>query len=278
VTCTSSTGAASPGGCRGYAEYLLRNALDIESTRRARYYTVDGPEYGVEMRADLSAEFAAKLGIDQSRPLRMQEFASLMNARDTAGDYIEGRKRHSAHQSVASVFGLADDRLPTPDEIRNVLEGRRADGQAPRSDRGNQALLPERRVDSAIRAYKRAIGVNPERDATDAEIQRVADAKIDVADYRKHIGWTTPQTGYVDLTFSSDKSVGNAYALAETDAERAFILGAVSGAIDDAMAYVESQIGYARRGAAGTGVPEKAEMAAPSSTPTGHTVSASRAR
>jgi len=259
VTCTSQTGAASSSGCRGYAEYLLRGALDIESTRRARYYTVDGPEHGVEMRTDLSPEFAAKLGIDQSRPIRMQEFAHLMNCRTASGEEIEGRKRHSAHQSVAGVFGLPDDRMPTADEIRNVLDGKRADGEAPRSEHGKHELLSEKRVASAVRAYKRAIGVSPGREATDAEIDRVAGARIDVADYRKRAGWTTPQTGYVDLTFSADKSVGNAYALAPTDAEREFIANSVSGAIDDAMAYAETVLGHARRGK--DGIPERAEMA-----------------
>lgn len=262
MTCTSQTGAASSSGCRGYAEYLLRNALDIESTRRARYYTVDGPEHGVELRPDLSPEFAARLGIDQSRPLRMQEFAHLMNARDAAGEQIPGRKRHSEHQSVADMFGLVNDRMPTADDIRNVLAGKRADGGAPRSDKGNFAPLPDKRVTSAVRAYKRAIGVNPDRDATDAEIERVATAKpgetFNVADYRKRIGWTTPQTGFCDLTFSADKSVGNAYALAPTEAEREFIAGCVSGAIDDAMSYAETVLGHARRGK--DGVPERAEM------------------
>jgi hypothetical protein len=46
-----------------------------------------------------------------------------------------------------------------------------------------------------------------------------------------------PPVGFVDLTFSADKSVNTCYGLAPTEAERAIILSAVHAATDDAMAH-----------------------------------------
>jgi hypothetical protein len=97
---------------------------------------------------DLSAAFAERLGIDLSRPLTMTEIANLMNNRTASGGEIEGKKRHSAHQSVASVFGLDPKALPTVAAIENVLAGKRADGEVPRSETGNGHPLSDAAVAS----------------------------------------------------------------------------------------------------------------------------------
>ena len=72
-----------------------------------------------------------------------------MNIRRADGSEIEGRKQHSAHQSVAEVFGLEGDALPTEAEIENVLAGRRADGTAPR---GPESTAAASTMHSACRA------------------------------------------------------------------------------------------------------------------------------
>ena len=55
----------------------------------------------------------------------------------------------------------------------------------------------------------------------------------------------------MDLCFSAPKSVSVAWAFAETDAERASILQAHRDARDEALAYVEREIGVARNGERG---------------------------
>ncbi|MCU0259246.1 MAG: relaxase domain-containing protein, partial [Solirubrobacteraceae bacterium] len=55
----------------------------------------------------------------------------------------------------------------------------------------------------------------------------------------------------VDLCFSAPKSVSVAWAFAETDAERNSILQAHRDARDEALAYVEREIGVARDGERG---------------------------
>ena len=448
MVCTPYIGAATSSGALAYAKYVVAAAL--ETQKAADYYVGDiqgrdVPEPSLVLRPDLSPEFAKVLGIDQSRSLTLTEFANLMNIKTADGEEIEGRKKHSAHQSVASVFGLSTEagaKLPTVEEIENVLAGLRADGSAPRAEpkaepalpapaestpsgeqhqpgtaptvsppdlseeqreeptlahleawfsgtdapdlakladvaiaaaeqaeRGNPGLsdearalhglsqpeaeashlagvpladlrdrretvgdhwteawlqadyhadvmasgrfpddapsladvpaqqpdaawlasfdesppaidtsddaelaepaskqagpgrLSEKRVESAVRAFKAAVGLPAGRDATVEEIQRVADGHINIVDYRKKIAETAPAVGYVDLTFSSDKTVSSAWALAPTDAERAIILECVNGGIDDAMAYAETVLGLARRGAGGKGEREAAELA-----------------
>jgi hypothetical protein len=58
-----------------------------------------------------------------------------MNNRTASGGEIEGKVKHSPHQSVASVFGLDPKALPTVVEIGNVLAGRRGDGATPREEK-----------------------------------------------------------------------------------------------------------------------------------------------
>ena len=53
------------------------------------------------------------------------------------------------------------------------------------------------------------------------------------------------------MTFSADKSLSIAWALAPTEAERAALLDIHRHAVADAMAYAETQLGFARRGQGG---------------------------
>jgi hypothetical protein len=130
----------------------------------------------------------------------------------------------------------------------------------PRAETGNGHPLSESRIESSLRAFRAAIGVRGDRDATPEEIARVAEGRIDVADFLRQINATAPAVGYEDLTFSADKSVSICYALAPTAAERAIILAGVHGATDDAMAYAETVLGVGRRGAGGQGEAERGEI------------------
>jgi len=213
VTATSRTGAASSPGGLAYARYLIETTLKQEHEAAAQYYAGDAvaravAEPALGLRPDLSEEFANRLGIDTSRILTITEFASLMNNRTASGGEIEGPKKHAAHQSVASVFGLDEKAMPSAVAIENVLDGKRADSAEPRSEKGNQGPLSDEAVASALRKFRSAMGVPAEREVTQEEIARVAEGRIDRADYLKQINATSPPVGYVDITYSTDKSVG----------------------------------------------------------------------
>ena len=72
-----------------------------------------------------------------------------------------------------------------------------------------------------------------------------------MADYRRQIHATRPPVGFVDMTFSADKSLSVAWALAPTAAERAALLDIHRNAVADTMAYAETQLGFASNRAAG---------------------------
>jgi hypothetical protein len=276
---TWRVGVASASGSVAYATYLQGETLKPEHEAAARYYAGEVSPLPAspgafpdaltaaagtvaELRPDLSPAFARRLGIaDPSRPLTTGEIASLMNNQRADGGDIEGRKKHSAHRAVAAVFGLDPKTLLSVAMIENVLAGKRADGEAPRAGTGNGEPLSAKVVESSLRKFKAAIGVPADREATADEIARVAVGRIDVAGYRKQINATTPPVAFVDLTFSADKSVSVAFALAPTEAERAIWRSIVQDATADALAYAEDRIGVARRGAGGSGAAEPASLA-----------------
>ena len=140
MVCTTRTGAATAAGSLSYATYVIAATLEVGNERAALYYAGDAqgrdyPEPAIYLKPDLTAAFAARLGIDRSRPLTLTEVAHLMNNHTASGGEIEGKVKHSAHQSVASVFGLDAKALPTVAEIENVLAGRRGDGATPREEK-----------------------------------------------------------------------------------------------------------------------------------------------
>ena len=144
MVCTTRTGAATAAGSLSYATYVISATLEMGNERAALYYGGDAqgrdyPEPAIYLKPDLTAAFAARLGIDRSRPLTLTEVANLMNNRTASGGEIEGKATHSAHQSVASVFGLDAKALPTVAEIENVLAGRRGDGAAPHEEKRSEA-------------------------------------------------------------------------------------------------------------------------------------------
>ena len=211
------------------------------------------------LRPDLDPALARRLEIDTTRPLTVIELAHLMDNRTALGNEIEGKKKHSAHRSVAETFALDEKAFPSVEAVRNVLAGKRADGSEPVTEKGK--AIPEKSVESSLRKFKVAIGVPNHRDATAEEIQRVADGRINGHDYRKHIGATAPPVGYVDFVNSADKSVSSSWALAPTDAEAAIIRTIVHDANADVMRYLEGRIGIARSGAQGNGPTEAGKLA-----------------
>ncbi|MGI4798035.1 MAG: MobF family relaxase [Janthinobacterium lividum] len=95
----------------------------------------------------------------------------------------------------------------------------------------------------------RALGIDVAKAPDDAALDRLFEAKRadDGGAWSRH----TRKISSYDLTFSAHKSVSLAMAFAPTNAERAALIRAHEGAVDDAMGYVAREIGWARRGKAG---------------------------
>jgi TrwC relaxase/AAA domain len=218
-----------------------------------------------ELRPDLSPALAERLGItDPDRPLTESGIAHLLNGRRLDGGEIAGKEVHKPRMSIAEIFGL-DPKMPVNGEaMRNVLAGNRADGEVPASSNGR--ALEQKIVDGAGKRFRAAMGVPAHRDATPAEVAHLVAGRtatggmVDAKDYRRQIHATRPPVGFVDLTFSADKSLSAAWAMAPTEAERAALLDIHKHAVADAMAYVEERIGFARKGAGGKGGVEAGKL------------------
>ena len=162
------------------------------------------------------------------------------------------------------MFGLDPKQPPSVEAIGNVLAGKRADGGMPQTEAGK--ALPEAIVEGARKRFKAALGMPAHREATADEIVHLENGRlangrlIDMADYRRQIHATRPPVGFVDMTFSADKSLSVAWALAPTAAERAALLDIHRHAVADTMAYAETHLGVARRGQGGGDGVEAGEL------------------
>ena len=268
---------ASPSAGKATAEYYLAGTLKTEPARAAAYYTGAAAREDhaaefwrgavreghlaaggtvAELRPDLSPALAARLGIaDPSRPLTQAGIANLLNATRLDGEAITGRKKHTATSSVAELFDLDPKQPASARAIRNVLAGKRADGGMPQNAAGKP--LPAEIVEGARKRFKAALGLPVHREATADELVHLENGRlatgrlIDMADYRRQIHATRPPVGFVDMTFSADKSLSVAWALAPTEVERTALLDIHRHAVADTMAYAETQLGFARRGQGG---------------------------
>ena len=209
-----------------------------------------------ELRPDLSPALAARLGIaDPGRPMTQAGIANLLNATRLDGNAIAGRKKHTATRNVAEIFGLDPKQPASAEAIGNVLAGKRTDGGMPQTAAGK--TLPAAIVEGARKRFKAALGLPAHREATAEEIAQLENGRlangrlIDMADYRRHIHATRPPVGFIDMTFSADKSFSVAWALAPSEAERSALLEIHRHAVADTMAYAETQLGFARRGQGG---------------------------
>ena len=222
----------SPAAGKAMAEYYLAGTLKPEQGRAAEYYTgADARENRAadfwrsavieghlaaggtvaELRPDISPALAARLGIaNPGRPLTQAGIANLLNATRVDGNAIAGRKKHSATRSIAEMFGLDPKQPASAEAIRNVLAGKCTDGRMPQTSAGK--ALPAAIVDGARKRFKAALGVPGHREATAEEIAHLESGRmatgrlIDAADYRRRIHATRSPVGFVDLTFSADKS------------------------------------------------------------------------
>lgn len=162
---------------------------------------------------------------------------------------------------------LADAALRTTDHYARTSEAEAAIA-------AGLGCLPVPRADMAPQVA-RALGIDPSKPLDlDAFTHLLSGLRADGAELEGHArgvgtyeareGGDTPvrqEVGHLDLTLSASKSVSVAWALAETDAERASILQAHRTAVAETMAYVEDQVAWARSGAGGKGPRERGKLA-----------------
>jgi len=230
-----------------------------------------------EPRRDMYAAVAAKLGIDTSRLLTRDEIAELLAGNRADGEKIEGKQYQRAVAPLAEVFGLDPMRLPTREELENLLAGRRADGtDLPAPAAGSTAkaaptapgTVPEAVTarlsgenqpsphPDLVRLYK-ALGAKDGRGLSETERANIlegrrADGKaLDTAEWREAVNRSKTPIGYVDFTFSADKTVSLAWAFAPTEAERNQLAQAHKDAVAATVAEIEQVIGQARKGRGG---------------------------
>ena len=227
------------------------------------------------VRPDMDPRLAERLGIDLNRQPTEMEIGNLLAGRradagsrgDRAEDpgRIEGKQQHAPMRSVVDVFGIAERTPPQGEAVRNVLAGKRADGQAPRTPDGE--ILTQAVIDGARRRFLSMMDVPSHRDATPAEVEHMVVGRtacglgIAAADYHQRANATNAPIAYVDFVFSADKSVSTAWALAPTEAERAAILQVHNDAVAGAMAHAEHLLGHAGIGKSRSGGTEPADMA-----------------
>ena len=277
----ADTAAMTPQQRASFDDYdgredRLTKAL-IEAAARADFTASPEstmPERSAMLRPDISPAVARVLGIDVGVPLTRGQIASLLNGKTATGAEIEGKKRHSAHLSAAEAFGLAP-RVPVAGEaLRNVLAGRRADGDVVRNAAGKE--LGPKAIEGLQKRVKLALGLSTKREATQAELDRLVGANehqdpwtsakgevltkwrdasgriLNLNFYERQITNTHAAVGYIDLTLSAPKGLSIAWARATDEAERAALLGVHTQAVQMTMAYGETLLGHARLGAGGS--------------------------
>ena len=259
--------AGSPGAAAKMAEHLVTQTLPATAQELASYYqrgigaegappdTADDPQARdavqpgsvPEPRRDMDPRLAALLGIDLGRPASREEIAHLLGGQRTDGEPIPGKQYQKATLPLAEIFGLDPLRAPNREELAHVLDGRRADGKA---------LDPESAAQGLVRLRK-LVGAENGRALTEAEKARILEGRtakgeeLTALEWRRILSASKAPIGYVDFTFSADKSVSLAWAFAPTEAERNAIAQAHREAVHKTMLLVAEAIGHARRGKGG---------------------------
>jgi hypothetical protein len=200
-----------------------------------------------EPRRDMHPKLAELLGMDMLRPPTRDEIANLLNGQRADGEDIPGKQLQRATVGLDEALGLNPKRAPTWDEVSQVLAGRRADGK---SVEGPATVTARSR-------FLALMGAQGGREPTDDQVrrmlagQRADGTEIDLATYERGVTASKARIGYIDLTFSADKSLSVAWAFAPTEAERNILAQAHRDAVSSAMEFVAAEIGHVRKGKAG---------------------------
>jgi len=257
--------AGSVGAARKMADHLITQTLPATTQALASYYqrgitasTIDGqdhaqavdaqmPGMAPEPRRDMDSALAALLGLDLSRPPTRDEIASLLAGLRAGGEKIVGKQYQKATLPLSEIFGLDPMRLATREELANVLAGRRADGNALAEDVAAPALV----------RFAKALGAENGKAVTETDQANIlagltaSGEPLDVLAWRQAVSHARTPLGYIDFTFSADKSVSLAWAFAPTEAERNLIAQAHREAVHATMLHLAETVGQARKGKGG---------------------------
>jgi TrwC relaxase/AAA domain len=260
--------AGSPGAAKKMAEHLVTQTLPETASELAAYYqrgigaeedpseTAANPQASdavqpgtrPEPRRDMHPQLAALLGIDLSRPTTREEIAHLLAGMRTDGELIAGKQYQKATLPLAEIFGLDPLRTPTRDEFERVFAGQRADGST---------VDPEQAAAALVRLRKLLGAADGKSTFTEAELANIGAGKtakgddLSALEWRRILTASKSPVGYVDFTFSADKTVSLAWAFAPTEAERNAIAQAHREAVHKTMLLVAETIGRARIGQGG---------------------------
>jgi hypothetical protein len=258
---TYRTGAAgTPSAAMAMAAHLLEQTLPLEQAKLAAYYqrvptpvSDDPVAYAntiAEVRPDLDPRLAALLGLSPDRIPSREEIANLLAGNCADGNPIPGKQVQRETTSLADELGLRTDRVPLPAELRQILEGRRADS----GEKLPESRAPQLR--SRLFALYGVDSTNGRKPSARALRYVLSGRRADGAAVRSGplldaLSATRARIGYVDLCWSTDKSVSLAWAMAPTEAERNLIASAHKEAVASVMLHVEAEIGRARKGKGG---------------------------
>lgn len=252
VTSSDPEAATEKLLARGVDSPDAETAIGAAAYRRDK--VLQGVERGLygqstaEPRRDTHPRLAELLGLDPQRVPLAGEIGQIFSGRRADGTEIEGRSRQKGTLSLADALGLDPMRAPTAEEIGHILAGRRADGTAvtgPGTETARSRLLDLLGVKEA----------EPTPDQVGHLLTgRMADGgELDAAGFRRGVEASKARISAVDLTFSADKSVSIAWALAPTEAERNMLAQAHKDAVARTMGIIADELGHARRGKAGSG-------------------------
>jgi hypothetical protein len=200
-----------------------------------------------EPRRDMHPKLAALLGMDVLRPPTRDEIANLLNGQRADGADIPGKQTQRATVGLDDALGLDPKRAPTWDEVSQILAGRRADGKP----------VEGPATATARSRFLALMGAQGGREPSEDQVRHMVAGRradgtaFDPAAYERGVTAAKARIGYIDLTFSADKSLSVAWALAPTEAERNIIAQAHRDAVASAMDFIAGEIGHVRKGKAG---------------------------
>ncbi|WP_086636326.1 MobF family relaxase [Acetobacter sp. DsW_059] len=253
---TYRTGVAGgPSAAVFMADHLLEQTVPASQAALARYYnqTPSAEKNDVstaEIGNDIEPDMLSLLGLTPGRAVRRDGIACLLAGLRADGKPVEGKQIQAGSRSIAESLGFSGEDWPDEKCLRQASDLLCGSGDDFISGMQSQSRRAAERLFSL---YGIPAGCQP--DATlfvRLAAGRSFDGKpLDRRSFLDAVTASKARIGYIDLTWSADKSVSLAWAFARTQAERAMILQAHRDAVDTVMRQVRHEIGRARKGKAG---------------------------
>lgn len=253
---TYRTGVAGvPSAAVFMADHLLEQTVPASQAALARYYnqTPSAEKNDVstaEIGNDIDPDMLSLLGLTPGRAVRRDGIACLLAGLRADGKPVEGKQIQAGSRSIAESLGFSGEDWPDEKCLRQAADLLRGTGDDFISGRKSRITGAAERLFSL---YGVPAGCEPDASlfARLASGQNFTGQSLDRRSFLEAVTASKARIGYIDLTWSADKSVSLAWAFARTEAERAMILQAHRDAVDAVMRQVRHEIGRARKGKAG---------------------------